>query len=248
MKKTVFLWALPLVLLGLALPAYADGKPKKGGALSGKLKVTAPARKVISSGHADDMHEMHEMDSDYGSYSAPAVAGHNLPEEVVIYLKKVPGDFKAPKKHAQLDQNDHHFTRRVHQFTRRVLAVLKGTVVDFTNHDKIYHNIFSNSQVNKFDLGRKKTGETVSRKMLHSEVPVKVYCDIHSNMRAYILVLGNPYFTTVGPDQKFEITGIPPGTYTMVAWHDYWEPVEKKVTIKKGKTTSVDVLLDKVRN
>ncbi len=237
MKKIFFICGL--AILFVCSTAFADSKKsKKGGILTGKLTVTAPARKVISAEHATDMHAMHD---EYGSEPAPAIAGHELPEQVVIYLKKVSGTYKAPSKHAQLDQNDH-------QFSRRVLPVLKGTVVDFTNHDKIYHNIFSNSQINKFDLGRKKTGETVSKKMLKSEIPVKVYCDIHSNMRAYILVLDNPYFTTVGPEQHFEIKGIPPGTYTMEAWHDYWEPFEKKVTIKKGKITSVDVTLDKVRN
>jgi hypothetical protein len=67
-------------------------------------------------------------------------------------------------------------------------------------------------------------------------------------MRAFILVLDNPFFTTVGPGQKFKIDGIPPGTYTMVAWHDYWQPVERKVTIRRGKTTQADVTMDKVQN
>jgi len=80
------------------------------------------------------------------------------------------------------------------------------------------------------------------------EVPVKVYCEIHSQMKTNILVLQNPFFTTVQPGQKFEIDGIPPGTYTLIAWHDYWEPVEQKVTIKKGSTVQIKITMDKVRN
>lgn len=234
MKKLI--WVLVAVLLGVGISLNpAEGKGSKtGGSLKGKLSVTAPPRKVITASSDE------EGQDEYG-YSKTSTPTHSLPEQVVIYLKRVPGTFTPPKKHAQLDQSHR-------DFTRRVLPVLKGTVVDFTNHDTVWHNVFTNSQINKFDLGRKKNGQTVSKKMMHSEIPVKVYCDIHSAMRSYILVLDNPYFTTVGPDQTFEIDGVPPGTYTMVAWHDYWQTVEKKVTIKKGKTTRADVVLDKVAN
>ena len=215
--------------------AYADTKTLgSGGNLTGHLTVTAPARPaprpVASTTDA------------YG-YEVPSqtVEVHTLPEQVVIYLKNIKCHYTPPTKHLQLDQ-------KFLQFTRRVLPVLKGTTVDFTNHDPVYHNVFTNSQLNKFDLGRKRNGEKVSVKMTRSEVPVKVYCEIHSKMKSYILVLDNPFFTTVGPGQTYEIKGIPPGTYTLVAWHDYWAPVEQKVKIKKGKTTQANVTLDKVQN
>jgi plastocyanin len=235
MKKLVWMLVVALFWSGVSLGHAQSKKSRSGGTLKGKLTVTAPPRKVIK---ADGGDAAGSTDA-YGYDNPSATPSHTLPEQVVIYLKKVPGTYTPPEKHARLDQN-------YRQFTLRVLPVLKGTTVDFTNHDTVYHNVFTNSQVNKFDLGRKKSGETVSKKLKYPEIPVKVYCDIHSAMRAYILVLNNPFFTTVGPDQTFEINGIPPGTYTMVAWHDYWEPVEKKITIKKGKTTRADVVLDKV--
>lgn len=216
-------------LFALMIPSFALAKTK-GGILMGKLTVTAPARKAPAPATSSD---------EYGNPQASS-APPSLPEEVVIYLKKVPGKYAPPQKHVQLDQ-------KFLQFTTRVLPVLKGTTVDFTNNDPVYHNVFTNSQLNKFDLGRKKKGETVSVKMTQSEIPVKVYCEVHAAMKAFILVLDNPFFTKVGPGQTFQIKGIPPGTYTMVAWHDYWDPVEQKVTIKKGKTTKADVTLDKVQ-
>jgi plastocyanin len=234
-QKGFWVCGLLALLLGSTAPVWAG---KVTGSLTGKLTVTAPARKVPqpphSSGGTDEYGNSIES-------SAPAPETHSLPEEVVIYLKKVPGKFKAPTKHALLDQ-------KYLQFTTRVLPVLKGTTVDFTNHDPVYHNVFTNSQLNKFDLGRKHNGETVSVKMKNVEVPVKVYCEMHSSMKAYVLVLDNPFFTKVGPGEDFTLKGIPPGTYTMVAWHDYWEPVEQQVTIKKGKTTQADVTLDKVQD
>ena len=233
-KKQSILWLLAgTMLLGWAPSAWSKGsKSKAGGTLAGHLSVTAPYRKP-----APTVPQGHEG---YG-YSQADKTGHVLPEQVVVYLEKVPGKYRPSPKHAQLDQ-------KFLQFTSRVLPVLKGTVVDFTNNDPVYHNVFSNSQLNQLELGRKKKGETVSVKMDKVEVPVKVYCEIHSSMKAYILVLENPFFTTVGPDQTFEIKGIPLGTYNMVAWHDFWTPVQRKVVIKRGRTTRADVVLDKAQN
>ncbi len=234
--KPGFYWGLCVAFvlaLNFATPTFASASP--GGVLTGKITVTAPARKLPAMAH------MQQDEYGYSTSESAPTESHIPPEEVVIYLKKVPGKYSAPKKHVQLDQ-------KYLQFTTRVLPVLKGTTVDFTNHDPVYHNVFTNSQLNKFDLGRKKSGETASVKMMHTEVPVKVYCEVHAAMKAYILVLDNPFFTKVGPGQTFSIKGIPPGTYTMVAWHDYWEPVEQKVTIKKGKTAHADVTLDKVQD
>jgi len=67
-------------------------------------------------------------------------------------------------------------------------------------------------------------------------------------MKSNILVLDNPFFTTVGPGQKFKLEGIPPGTYKLVAWHDYWAPVEEEVTIQKGTATMVNVVISNLRN
>jgi plastocyanin len=239
MNKTLLAFAAT-TLFGLSLFAAEVQASSSKGNLLGALIVTAPSR----SGVAPPQAENYSISSDgYGNpaASAPTPTGHPAPEEVVIYLQKVSGHYKTPKKHVNLDQKYLHFGHRV-------LAVLKGTTVDFTNSDPVYHNIFTNSQLNKFDLGRKAAGQVASVKMNHVEVPVKVYCEIHSQMKTNILVLQNPFFATVQPGQKFEIDGIPSGTYTLVAWHDYWEPVIQKVIIKKGNTTQIKITMDKVRN
>ena len=237
MNKTLLVCAV-VILFGLFLAPVQASSSK--GKLAGTLIVTASSR----SGIAPSQSTNYSSSSDsYGNAvtTAPKPAGHSAPEEVVIYLQKVPGHYKAPKKHVNLDQKYLHFAHRV-------LAVLKGTTVDFTNSDPVYHNIFTNSQLNKFDLGRKAAGQVSSVKMNHVEVPVKVYCEIHSQMKTNILVLQNPFFTTVQPGQPFEIDGIPSGTYTLIAWHDYWEPVVQTVTIKKGSATQIKITMDKVRN
>ena len=76
---------------------------------------------------------------------------------------------------------------------RGVVAITKGSTIDFPNNDPFFHNVFSLSSVDTFDLGRYKQGESRSTKF---EKPglVKVYCHIHSHMSASILVLDHPYF------------------------------------------------------
>jgi plastocyanin len=225
-----FFWVLPL--------AVWSASPK-GGTLFGTITVTAAPRKTqplpaSSSPFASDDEYGQDMDSE------PVTNAHVLPEEIVVFLKKVPGDFPPPTEHAVLDQ-------KYLQFTHRVLPILKGTTVDFTNDDNIYHNVFSNSISNpKFDLGRRVKGEKVSVKLDHPE-DVRVYCEIHSSMKAHILVLQNPYFTSLGPGDKYTLTNVPPGDYQLVVWHDYWAPVVRDVTVKKGKSSKVDVTLNLVR-
>jgi len=223
---------LPAVLLLIPLASFAAPASKKSsstkGTIEGTITVTGPARPLPAKPAASRYN--------YGS-NQPA---HVLPEEIVVYLEKVKGKFTPPKTHAALDQ-------KYLQFTHRVLPVLAGTVVDFTNNDPVYHNVFSNSQANtKFDLGRKKAGEKISHKFTKPE-DVKLYCEIHAAMKSHILVLQNPYFAVVEPGGKYSIANVPPGTYKLMVWHDYWAPVEKEVVVKKGKTAVADAVLDKAQ-
>ncbi len=232
-NKAIGTWVV-FCIAGILFQAQGAASPT-GGTLLGTLTVTAPPRKAAPVPQTDD-----DDDGLYQNSAPPPKASTALPEEVVIYLKKVPGHFAPPDKPVALDQ-------KFLQFSRRVLPLLKGTTVAFTNHDPVYHSVFTNSLINHFHLGRKSTGEKSYVTLTHSEIPIRVYCEIHSSMRAFILVLDNPFFTTVGPGQNFEIDGIPPGTYTMVAWHDFWQPVERKVTIKKGAATRADITLSMVQ-
>ena len=223
--------ALCLLLLVFSTRLWAHGT------IEGTVLVTASPRQETHSAEDDLMGE----DDSYGNGArAPEAKTPPLPEEIVVYLQKVPGHFKPPAEPAKLDQ-------KFVQFTHRVLPILVGTTVEFTNHDPVYHNVFSNSTVNKFDLGRKKRDEKASYTFTRPEVPVRIYCEIHSKMDSNILVLQNPYFAVVQPGGSFKLQGVPDGTYTLVAWHDYWKPVRQKVTVRKGRTVSVKLVLSKVR-
>jgi plastocyanin len=129
--------------------------------------------------------------------------------------------------------------QRNETFVPHVLPVMKGSPVEFTNDDPIYHNVFSLSKAASFDLGRYPRGASRSVRFGAPGI-VKVFCHIHSDMSAVVLVLDNSYFTTPRTDGTFEIRGIPPGTYAVTAWHERAHAVHHKVTILPGRTTEMN--------
>jgi plastocyanin len=133
------------------------------------------------------------------------------PRRAVVYFESAPrGAFEDREGHARLDQ-------RNETFVPHVLAITVGTVVDFPNNDRTYHNVFSLSRAKHFDLGRYAAGHSKSVRFDRPGV-VRVFCDIHSHMNAFILVFTHRFFSVTDPDGEYEIDNVPPGTYTLVAW------------------------------
>ena len=132
----------------------------------------------------------------------------------VVYLETAPrGAFEEDlPARRRMDQ-------RNETFLPHVLAVATGTIVDFPNNDSTYHNVFSLSKAKRFDLGRYARGRSKSVRFDQPGI-VRVFCDIHSHMSAFVLVFGHPYFATTDADGRYRIDDIPPGTYTVVAWHE----------------------------
>jgi plastocyanin len=124
-------------------------------------------------------------------------------------------------------------------FSPHVLPVLKGSIVAFPNTDPVFHNVFSLSRAASFDLGRYPRGEA---KSVRFDAPgvVKVFCHIHSDMSAVVLVLDNPFFAVPGAAGDFRIDGIPPGEYRAMAWHERARPVSLSVRIAPGASTPAE--------
>jgi len=156
-------------------------------------------------------------------------------QNIVIYLKSSPS-LKAVTGGNQKVQ----MVQLGETFIPHVLPIVKGSTVEFPNQDPIFHNVFSLSGTKSFDLGRYPKGDSRSVTFNQAGI-VPVFCHLHSDMSAIILVLENPYFVVPGPDGHYRIENIPPGNYTLVAWHERSEQVENQVDVMAGQPIELDI-------
>jgi plastocyanin len=102
-------------------------------------------------------------------------------------------------------------------FSPHVLAVRVGTVVDFPNNDRVFHNVFSFRDGKRFDLGMYPVG-AVQRVTFDRVGLSRIFCNIHPQMAAYVMAVDSPYFATSNQNGAFTIADVPPGTYRYQAW------------------------------
>ncbi len=128
------------------------------------------------------------------------------------------------------------------QFLPQVLVVQKGTKVDFPNRDAIFHNVFSVTPDNTFDLGSYRQGESKSVTMSKPGV-VTVYCNMHPQMVGHILVVPNGNYVRAGNDGFFRLTNVPAGPHRIVAWAPNSKPVVVSTTVNDGEVATVEMKL-----
>jgi len=155
----------------------------------------------------------------------------------VVYLETAPrGAFETSEGgHAIMDQHNE-------TFVPHVLAITTGTIVDFPNSDRIYHNVFSLSKVRTFDLGRYAAGHSKPVRFDRAGV-VRVFCDIHSHMNAFILVFSHPFYSLTDNDGRYRIDNVPPGTYNVIAWNEGISSEARPVVVPDGGVAELDFML-----
>ena len=146
----------------------------------------------------------------------------------VVFLETAPrGAFEVPLPgRAVLDQ-------RNETFVPHVLAVAVGTTVDFPNSDRVFHNVFSLSKVKRFDLGRYPRGASRSVRFDRPGM-VRVFCEIHSHMSAFVLVFAHRFFDKTDESGRYRIEDVPPGTYTLAVWNEGEVRSTRKVRVPAG--------------
>src|SRR5690349_23672529 len=115
-------------------------------------------------------------------------------------------------------------------FSPHVLVVPVGSTVSFPNHDPFNHNVFSLSAEQPFDLGLYRRGETRSVKLEHAGI-IRVYCNVHAQMSALIVVRDGPHFTQPAGDGSFVLPQVPAGRYLLHAWHERADEVAEPVAV-----------------
>jgi plastocyanin len=155
----------------------------------------------------------------------------------VVYLETAPRAAfeQIDPAHAVLDQ-------RNETFVPHLLAITTGTTVDFPNSDRIYHNVFSLSKTRTFDLGRYAAGRSQSVRFDRPGI-VRVFCDIHSHMNAFILVFNHPFFAVTDADGRYRIDNIPPGTYNVIAWNEGLASEPRSTSVPDGGSAELDFQL-----
>jgi plastocyanin len=160
-----------------------------------------------------------------------------LPEirNVVVYLKGAAFSGTLPATREVIRQAGE-------SFVPRVVAITRGSTVEFPNGDPFFHNVFSLSSAATFDLGRYPSGKSGSWRFTKPGL-VKVYCHIHSQMSAAVLVLDHPYFAIPDLDGTFVLRDVPPGTYTAAGWHERVGERTGSVRVEAGQATRIDLSL-----
>ena len=126
------------------------------------------------------------------------------------------------------------------RFRPRFLVVAAGQRVALPNDDAIYHNVFSFSAPNAFDLGLYPQGQSRSVTLRHPGV-VRTYCSIHESMSGTILVAPSPWYDVADASGAFEIRGVPPGRYRLWVWNDRLPRVVRRVRVDAGAVASLVV-------
>jgi hypothetical protein len=130
------------------------------------------------------------------------------------------------------------------QFRPRVLIVPAGTTVQFRNLDPFNHNVFSLSDPNAFDLGLYGRGETRTHRFTRPGL-VRLYCNIHPRMSAFVVVRDNPWYTQPGADGTWAIPAVPPGRYVLHLWHERaGVEVTRAIVVPAGGLTGLADTLD----
>ena len=200
------------VLIG---PSVAPGgEPPKtlNGAIRGRVELRSAPAELSRRPNVSDL-------------GMPSVHGSTDRRRSVVYLDPAPQPAFGPReeRRARMDQRDE-------TFVPHVLAIVAGTVVDFPNNDQTFHNVFSLSKEQPFDLGRYAAGRSKSVRFDRPGI-VRVFCDIHAHMSAFILVFAHRYFAVTDENGRFRIDHVPPGSYNVVAWNDSASEDSRQVVV-----------------
>jgi plastocyanin len=241
MKSAVLTGIVCVILSASPRPGLAQqrgetrGDPATAGSVTGRVvfRGTPPPQDGVS------------MSND--SFCAQA-AESNLPSEAVlidpqgglqnafVYVKDGLDPsyvFEAPATAVALDQ------RRC-RFEPRVLGVRIGQPLAIINDDATLHNVHGRPSANQeFNIGQPIAGMRYTRAFTVPEVMIPLTSDIHSWMKAFVGVLPHPLFAVTGPDGSFTIGGVPPGSYTIEAWHEKLGRVTERVTVSAGQAATV---------
>jgi hypothetical protein len=168
------------------------------------------------------------------------VGPQNEVKWVFVYVKEgVRGTFNPPPQPMVLDQKGCIY--RPHVF-----GLMVGQTLEVLNSDPLLHNVHAFPKKNRpFNVGQPLQGKKDRFTFDVPEVMIPIKCDVHTWMVAYCGVLPHPFFAVTGSDGRYTIRGLPPGTYTLEAWHERLGTRTQTVTVRAGETVTVNFILER---
>jgi plastocyanin len=245
MRQTGFVFAAGMLAISLACggsstpPPAATAGPSVDPATAGtitatvKFEGTAPAPAMISLN--GDPKCVSESGAPQRAEEQIVVGDNQALQNVFVYVKDGLGayGFPIPSEPVVLDQDKC-------RYTPRVLGVRVGQALQVRNSDPLLHNVRSNGIINQaFNKSTPIEGMSFNHTFATKEVMVPFKCDVHGWMSAYVGVLDHPYFGTTAPDGKVVIGNLPPGTYTLEAWHEQLGTKTQQITIAAKESKDV---------
>lgn len=216
-----------------AKPA-AGAEPKWGNStLKGVVSFAgkAPEMKVPAKRKDADVCKSKEV-----KYNAVLVKDGKLKDVLVrIAPGGVAGTWKAPDKHAEVDQADC-------MYSPRLQGVVAGQTIDVKNNDQTLHNVHSyKGSETLFNQAQPKGAPAISKEVPDEASVIKLACDVHPWMRGFVVVTDHPFFAVTGEDGSYKIEKVPAGKYTIEAWHSQYGLLKKEaVEVKDSGEVTVD--------
>ena len=206
-----------------------------GGAITGKIgfEGTAPAAEKIAM-NADRFCE--GAHKDVVVSETVVVNSNNTLKNVFVYVKEgLEGQtFETPNTPVVFDQSSC-------MYSPHVFGAQVNQDIQIINSDSTLHNVHSMGEKNKgFNLGMPIKGMKLKKKFGEPEVMVKIKCDVHPWMNAYVGVLPHPFYAVSGDDGTFKIENLPAGTYTIESWHEKYGTQTQQVTVGEGESKTAD--------
>ena len=144
------------------------------------------------------------------------------------------------QKPGQVEMRRAVLTQKGLNFIPHVLPVRVGQKVYILNEDNEYHNVFSRTSGASFNIGRRPPGHLYPQSIRKAGV-IKVFCDIHKHMNAYVLALNTPYFTRVRKDRSYSLRNLPNGRYKLEVYHPEYPSVVKQIEIRNSSRKEFNI-------